>query len=495
MTAVRLLATCSLVLALTACLTVGPDYHRPELPLPAGYAEAEAEPGAPGAAVPDAWWTLFGDPALTRLVEEALAANQDLAAAAARVAEARALAGIAQSERFPQVSVTAGASRTELSTDTAPIPPGFDIETDSVRLAGTVAYELDFWGRLRRLTEAAREELLASEEGRRNLALAVASEAAAAYFDLLSLDEQVRIARETLGTRSELARLQKVRFDAGTISELDLAQAESEVAAAEATLPVLERQTRQVENRLAVLRGRFGGTVERAAPGALAEIAAPEVPVGLPSELLLRRPDVREVERRLAAANARIGAARAAYFPNVVLTGYAGSESAQLAGLFGSGTGIWQVAAALVGPIFNAGRTRREVEAAQAREQQALAAYTGTLQIAFAEVEDALVARRTGVAEREALTRQVEALSRSLRLANLRYEAGESSFIEVLDAQRTLFRAQLVLVESRRFELQSTVTLFKALGGGWQEAPAAPATDGETPATAVSNVSPADEPQ
>jgi outer membrane protein, multidrug efflux system len=454
-------------LVLTACTALGPDYERPALPLPESYsAAAPAE-----AALPDRWWTLFGDPALDRLVTEALAANQDLAAAAARVEEARALAGIARADRFPEVTGTATGSRTRLSKETLNLPPEvvIPLEIDRYRAAVNVSYELDFWGRLRRLAEAARAELLASEEGRRNVELALVSEVAAAYFDLLAFDHQLGIVRDTLGSRGESVRLQRLRFEHGTISELDLAQAEAELAATEATVPALERAVRQTEDRLAVLLGRIGGTVERG--GALSGVAPPEVPVGLPSALLARRPDVVAAEQRLAAANARIGAARAAYFPSISLTGYAGSESAELSSLFASGTGVWQAALGLVEPIFNAGRTRRQVEAARARERQALAAYTKAVQSAFAEVEDALVARRTGAEERAVLARQVEALSRARRLAGLRYEAGESSYLEVLDAERSLFRAELELSRAQRDELEATVDLMKALGGGWEPTP------------------------
>jgi multidrug efflux system outer membrane protein len=453
-------------LTLSGCRTVGPDYSRPELPVPAGY--SEVSPEAAVQAVPDAWWTLFGDPVLNSLVEEAFAANQDLAAAAARIEEARALLGITNADRYPQVTGSLDAGRTRQSTrGSFPFPPGFDPENDNFRIAAGISYDLDFWGRLRRSTEAARAELLASEEGRRNVALGLASEVAAAYFDLVAFDQQLRITRDTLGTRGESVRLQNLRFEAGTISGLDQAQAEAELASAEATVPALERLVRQTENRLGVLLGRFGGTVERG--GELESLVPPAVPVGLPSQLLARRPDVLAAELRLIAANARIGVARAAYFPSIGLTGYAGTESNELSSLFSSGTFVWQAATSLLQPIFNAGRTRREVEASEARQRESLALYTQSLQIAFAEVEDALVARRTGVAEREALARQVEALARARRLAGLRYEAGESSYIEVLDSERTLFRAQLDLVNARRAELAASVDLFRALGGGWEE--------------------------
>ncbi|HEV8255293.1 MAG TPA: efflux transporter outer membrane subunit, partial [Vicinamibacteria bacterium] len=394
-------------------------------------------------------------------------ANQDVAEAAARVEEARALAGLAQADRWPQIDLSASASRTRLSGDSALLPPGIPLETSRFRIAPTVSFDADFWGRLRRLSAAARAELLSSEEGRRHVRLGVVSEVAEAYFDLVALDRQLVIARETLDSRRESARLQRLRFQAGTISQLDLAQAEAEVAATEAAVPVLERQARQTEDLLAVLLGRMGGTVERNA--ALDGLVLPIVPLGLPSQLLSRRPDVVAAEQRLVAANARIGAARAAYFPSIVLTGAAGSESSALSNLLTSGTGIWQAALSLVQPIFNAGKTGRRVEAARARQRQELAAYTRTVQNAFADVEDALVARRTGAAEREALARQVSDLANARRLARLRYEAGNASYLEVLDAERNLFRAQLELTRARRGELAASVNLFRALGGGWED--------------------------
>ena len=458
------LSTVLAAAALAACTTLGPDYRRPESPLPPRYSRAPASAAAASPA-PDAWWTLFGDPALDALVGEALASNQDLAAAAARVAEARALVGLARADRFPRVDATAGASRTKLSQDSSQLPPGFDLEFDRFRAAGTLSFEVDFWGRLARASEAARAELLGSEEGRRALRLGLAAEVAGAYFDLLAFAEDLGIARGTRASRAETVRLQQERFDAGTISELDLAQAQGELEAAEAAVPALERRARQTENRLGVLLGRTGGEVARG--GGLQALALPEVPVGLPSQLLERRPDVLAAEQRLVAANARIGAARAAYFPAIALTAYAGSESIELGSLLGSGTGVWQAALSIVEPILHTGRTRRAVDMARARERQAVAAYAKALQSAFAEVEDALVARSTGAAERSARERQVEALTRARRLAELRYEAGETAYFEILDAERSLFAARLALTDARRAELAAAVVLFKALGGGW----------------------------
>lgn len=467
------LALAGLALAsLSACRTLGPDYQRPELALPAAYSQAAAE-GA--AAVSDTWWKLFGDPNLDRLEEEALAANQDLAAAAGRIEEARALLGLTRSDRFPEVSAGLSGSRSRFSRETAQLPPGFPLETTRIHASVDARYEFDFWGRYARASEAARADLLATEEGRRNVRLGVTAGVATAYLDILALERQLAVLRETLATRGESVRLQNTRYDAGTISELDLAQAQGELAAAEAAVPALERALRQTENGLGVLLGRMdrlGSAVARSSGegegGGLAALTLPPVPAGLPSELLLRRPDVVAAEQGLLAANARIGQARAAYFPSLSLTASLGEESMQLSKLLSSGANVFNVALGIVQPIFNAGRTRRQVEAATARQHQALAAYLRSVQGAFAEVEDALIARSTGTTESEALARQVEALGRALHLSQLRYDAGESSYFEVLDAQRGLLRAQLDATRARRDELAAAVSLFKALGGGFE---------------------------
>jgi multidrug efflux system outer membrane protein len=470
-------------LTLSACASLGGPYQRPEIAVPGSYSAPAA--GAPAGApvIPDRWWTLFGDPVLDRLEDEALAANQDLAAAAARVEEARALLGYADAERFPQVSLGGSAGRGKISGSSSNLPPGLDIPLTSTRLRATVdvSYDFDFWGRYRRGAEAARAELLATEEGRRNVRLALTSDVATAWFDLLSLDRQLALARDTVGSRRGSVDLQQKRYEGGTISELDLAQAQAELAAIEATAPALERQARLTEDRLNVLLGRVGGALPRNGESSLDRIALPEVPVGLPSELLARRPDVAAAEQSLVAAHARIGQARAAYFPSLSLTGAGGTESRELSDVFANNANIWSLALNLVQPIWNAGRTKRQVEAAEARERQAFANYAKTIQSAFADVEDALASRRTRIAEREALGRQAEALGRASHLAGLRYEAGESSYLEVLDAQRNQFRAQLDLETARSGELSAAVTLFRALGGGWTgEAPTSP----EAPAAA-----------
>ncbi|MFN7961492.1 MAG: efflux transporter outer membrane subunit [Thermoanaerobaculia bacterium] len=464
----RLLAALLPALALAGCASLVPHYQRPELALPPSYSAPAA-----AAVLADGWWRAFGDPALDRLVEEALGANQDLAAAAARVEEARALLGLTRADRYPELSAGASASRSRFSADNPQIPPGINLETDTFRAVAQLSYQVDFWGRFKAASAAARAALLATEAGRANVRLEVAAEVVTAYLDRAGYRQQLEVARQTLGSREESLRLERVRFESGTLSELDVAQAEAELAATEATVPGLERALRQTEVRLAVLLGRVGGSLE---PGHdLGELALPEVPVGLPSSLLARRPDVVAAEQELVAANARVAQARAAYFPLISLTAYAGSESSELSNLLGSGTFVWQAAASLVQPIFNAGRTRRNVEAARARELGALAAYKKAAESAFAEVESALVALSTSAAERAARGRQSAALERARDLARLRYDAGDSSYLELLDAERNLFAAQLSLARARRDELAAAVTLFQALGGGWgAEGTAAP---------------------
>lgn len=446
-------------LTVGGCRTVGPDYARPTVAAPAAYSEA-----ATATAIPDAWWTLFGDPGLDALVTEALGANPDLAAAAARIDRARALLGLADAARMPTVDGQANAGRARVSRDTSALPPGIGAEFDRFHLSATASYEFDFWGRYRRASEAARAELLASEEGRRAVRLGIAAAVATAYFDRAFLDRQVADAKSTLESRQEALRLQNERFDAGTISELEVAQAKAELAATEAAIPVLERERRRADNRLGVLVGQFGPVA-----GPSGELAArvPEVPVGLPSDLLARRPDVVAAEAQLVAANARIGVAKAAFFPSIGLTATLGTESRELGDLLSSGANIWQLAAGLLQPIWNAGRTKRQVEAAAAGREEALALYLKAIQGAFAEVEDALAGRSASLTEVAALERQITALERAREIALIRYEAGESSYFEVLDADRNLFRARLDLSTARRNQYVAAVDLFRALGGGW----------------------------
>lgn len=449
---------------ISAC-SFAPKYHKPDLPVPQQFADTTASADS----IQADWWTLFGDTTLNALVEEALANNQDLAAAAARVEQARAIAGVAKSALYPEINVQGSGSRTQIPGRQFAPGAGAENPFNSFDLLGTISYELDFWGKLRNANKAARNEMLATEEGRRNVELTLISDVIITYFDLLSLDRQLAISRATLASRQEAVRLQTLRYEAGSISQLDLSQAQAELAATEATVPVFERQMRAAENLLAVLLGRLGGSVARGENGdRIDAIASPEVPVGLPSELIARRPDVMSAEFAMIGANANIGAARAAYLPSIALTGYGGWQSDDLSRLITKDTDVWQASVGVFQTIFAPGRTQRQVDLAWGLYRETLADYIRSVQIAFADVDDALVARRTNLLIRQAEDREVAARQTAQDLSQIRYDAGESSYLEVLDAQRQLFQAQLLRAEARRSELAAFVQLFKALGGGWE---------------------------
>lgn len=457
------------IAALLAGCALGPAYERPAAELPAAWTDAPAQ----GVKAPAArWWTMYGDPALDALVEESLAHNQDLALAVARVDEARARAQVVDSERFPAVDGSFQRDRSRSSGRSAiPLPPSVPLERNDYRAQLNVSYEVDLWGRLRSASNAARADLLASEAARETVRITLVTEVVRAYFTLVALDAQLVATRRSLALRSEGLVLQKVRNEAGLINDFTLRQLEAEVAAAQAQLPTLESSRTAQELALAVLLGRspraiMEGTVARVtAQGAP---AAPVVPEGLPSDLLLRRPDVVQAEQGLIAANARISAARANLFPRIGLTGYLGSESAALGDLFTNPARIWQLAFGLAQPIFQGGRLFAEVDAVKARERQAVAQYQKTLQEAFREVRQAL---NTQIKAREAFdaeSARTVALTDAARLARIRYDNGLISQLEVIDADRSLLQAELNRSDALRIQRAAVADLVKALGGGWQ---------------------------
>lgn len=458
------------IFSFLAGCAAGPAYQRPAAELPASYRDLPLQ----GAKFPaDRWWTLYGDAALDKLVDEALAFNQDLALAAARVDEARALARAADSLRSPSVDASFQRDRTRSSAVSGmPLPPGTPLERNDYTARLNVAYELDLWGRLSSASGAARADLLASEAARGVVRITLVSEVARGYFSLIAMDAQIAATRRALALRSDSLALQKVRNNAGLINDFTLRQIEAEVASAKAQLPGQESSRTTQELALAVLLGRspraiMESPVERAAMQG--EPTAPVVPEGLPSELLLRRPDVVQAEQRLIAANARINAARASLFPRISLTGSLGSESATLGDLFSAPARIWTLAFALAQPIFQAGRLQSEVEAVRARERQVLAQYQKTLQEAFREVRQAL---NTQVKAREAYDAEgarTVALAEASKLARIRYENGLLSQIEVLDAERNLLQAELNRSEALRLQRAAVADLVKALGGGWSD--------------------------
>ncbi|HWH46843.1 MAG TPA: efflux transporter outer membrane subunit [Burkholderiales bacterium] len=467
MKSTRIIAATLFTVLLAGCMTVGPDYRRPKVDTPEQW---------PGTASPDplpaAWWKTYGDPVLDRMVGDALAYNTDLRLAIARVDEARAALGISRADQLPQVSANVGASRNRASQESVlNIPPGVDPEYRNYRATLNASYEIDFWGKYRRATEAARAELLAAQSSREAVRLALITDVARGYFNLRALDAQVAVTRRTIGSRLASTALQRKRFEAGVASEFDLRQVEAQAAQAMALLPALERSLAQQETALSVLLGHSPRAIVTVPVERGAAIDAltlpPAVPAGLPSDLLERRPDVRQAEQALIAANARIGQAKAAYYPSISLTAFLGGDSASLSELFSAQARVWQIGGSAAQTIFDAGRTRQQVEQARAREQQLLALYAAAIQNAFKDTLDALVAQRTAREALDAEQTRVTALENSYKLAQLRYDNGISSLLDVLDVERGLLDAELNRIEAQRAQLAATADLFKALGGGW----------------------------
>lgn len=467
----RLLMPLLLLSTLPGCL-LGPDHLQPQSDLPSGWMVPAADSAAATVTptIDPHWWHLFDDPALTALIEEALQHNADLSVAAARIAEARALLNLRDAERYPLLSGQADASRQQGSAETA--QPGGGVIHDALSVSAVLNYELDLWGRLARANEAAQAQLLASVASRDAIALAVSADIASGYFNLRALDQQLLVARNTVKTREGSYRFQESRYRNGATSQLVFRQAESELAAARAELPALEQQRTLQINALSVLLGRTprelvqqtittGHTLDELPP-------LPEVPMGLPSTLLQRRPDILAAEQQLRAANAEIGIAHAAYFPRLSLTGLFGNQSDDLSNLFNGSAKNWQFAGNLTGPIIDFGRTQATVEAAEARRQQALINYQQTVRTAFREVLDALKSRSASSERLAAQSQQVAALQQTARLAQRRFEEGYSDYLEVLDAQRSLFNVELARINTQQQGLRALVQLYKALGGGWQ---------------------------
>lgn len=472
-----------LAAALLAACTTGPRYERPAAELP----DAWSVPGSAGAMASDKagarWWTLYKDPQLNTLVEEALARNGNLQLAVARVDEARAQLGITQSAQSVGVDATFNRSRSQSSAATGTLPPGTPRERNDYRAALNVSYELDLWGRLRSATDAARADLLATEAARDTVRTALAADVVQAYFGLRALDEQVAATRRSIATRGESLNLQRKRYDAGVISKFELSQLQSELDAAQAQLPALERSRLQTQTALAVLLGRTPREIfESAKPSppattatsnALPDRSEPPpvvVPSGLPSDLLLRRPDIVAAEQRLIAMNARIAEARASLFPAITLTGLLGSQSQALSNLFSGGAGIWTLAAGVFQPIFQGGRLRSAIEATESRERQALIQYQQAIQAGFKDVRDALDGQLLARQQLDAESARAYNLRDSYRLARMRYENGVASLLDVLDAERNLLAAELNRAEAQRAQRAAVADLFKALGGGWNGA-------------------------
>jgi multidrug efflux system outer membrane protein len=437
---------------------VGPDYRRPEVDVPAAWRLGATEAGEISNI---AWWDQFQDPVLSSLVRTALANNKDLEIATANVDQAFAQYGIVRSAQFPQVNASASAARERSSAN---IRLGGQTFTDyGVNLSAS--FELDIWGRLRRATESARASLLASQQGKGTVVLTVVTTVASGYILLRALDRQLEIAQRTSQSLGEAARLQRVRFEEGAVPASDYQQAESQYREAVARVPELEREIAQQENFISVLLGHNPGLIPRGRD--IDALLFPAVPDGLPASLLQRRPDIRQAEQNLIAANANIGVAKAAYFPDISLTALLGLESAQLSDLFKGPSRAWSFGAGVLQPIFNAGRLRSQVAQAEAVQRQALHTYEKSIISAFQDVENALIDRTKFGQVREEQAKNVEALRSFRDLADLRYREGATIYLEVASAEQSLFIAQLAYVATQAQLFQSYANLYKAMGGGW----------------------------
>ena len=462
---VRLRFLCVVSLLLTGCM-VGPNYQRPAVELPARY-PGSVDAAAAADVVVERWWTLFNDPTLNALVEAALTDNFDVQKAVARIEETNANLRAVDAAFLPEIDLGASASRSRASSAVAspPAPGTLSIRND-LRLAVSSTFELDFWGRLRRLAEAARAQALGSQYAKDVVTLSLAGLVTQTYFSLRSLDAQIANTRSTLVTRDDAFSLVKRRADAGYASDLDLRQAEGSRADISVQLKELVRQRALVEHQLGVLTDRLDLAVSS---GSLSLLPQPPLPPpGLPSTLLERRPDIRVAEQQLVAENALVGVAVAAQLPTISLTGNFGGQSSTLAALVTGPARIWSIGVGLTAPIFDAGKLEALADAERARYKQALATYQQTISISFREVADALTNVEQLASTEIDLQVSVNAARETLRLANRRYEAGYSGYLEVLDAQRSLNIGELLLIRNRQALLAADVDLMKALGGGWR---------------------------
>jgi outer membrane protein, multidrug efflux system len=456
----------------TGC-TVGPNYHRPTVQIPQNFRAPDPLPGPQAESLADLkWWEIFKDQDLQQLVRTAIEQNYDLRDAVARVQAARANLGITRSDQFPQVGAGGAIQVTRLSRDGSfALPPSFvssQNRTWGEASLNLLSFEIDLFGRLRRATEAARANLLSAEENRKAVVTTLVSDVATAYFTARELDYELEIAKTTLSTRQDSLNLTIYRQTGGVATLLDLRQAEQLVDTAAETIPTLQQQIEQTENQISLLLGKNPGDLIHHQGVFNEDVFPPEVPAGLPSALLERRPDIRAAEQNLIAANAQIGVARAAYFPQLSLSGLIGGQSTQLSSLFSGPHSAWSFVPQVTQPIFTAGRLRSNVRLAEAQKESALVQYQKTIQIAFTEVSNALIAHQRVRESRVQQQKLVAALADRKGLAYARYTGGVDTQLNALDADRDLLQAELDLRQIRLNELLSVVQLYKALGGGWQ---------------------------
>jgi multidrug efflux system outer membrane protein len=452
-----------LVAVLVAGCMVGPDYQRPAVPSAERFLY---EPRDAAQTADTAWWRQFGDPVLDKLVDEALANNRNVKIAAANVDAAAAVLTQARSPLYPQLGYGGAAQRQRAGFGADRLPnanlPDALTAYDALLSA---SWELDLWGRIRRQSEAARANVLATDEARRGVILSLVASVAGNYLQLRGLDAQLAVAKQTLGAYGESVKLFELQFQYGQVSQMNVAQAKSQYETAAAQIPLIESQIAQAEDAISILLARNPGPIERGKT--IDQLAIPTIPAGLPSQLLERRPDVMQAEQQLVAANAQIGAAKALYFPTISLTGTLGTASRDLSDLFKGPSRTWSYAGQLVGPIFTAGAISGQVAQAQATQQAAVLNYQQSVQSAFADVDNALVAHQKILEQLAAQQRLVAALQDYTRLARLQYDAGYSPYSTVLQAEQALFPAELQLAAVRASSFSSATTIYKAMGGGW----------------------------
>jgi multidrug efflux system outer membrane protein len=447
-----------LIIIISAC-KVGPNYVKPSIQSPESFRFAQ---GPPDSVLNLQWWTLFNDDYLSTLVETALAHNQDVLIAASRIEEARAAVGYNKADQFPVIGYDGGASRYTSNF------PGQGVQGPYNDFSGvaTLAWELDFWGKYRRATEAARAELLATQYNQRVVQLTLIAEVTRVYFLLLDYQERLEISEKTLETRRESLRIIGERFDKGIVPELDLNQAQIQEAIAEAAVPFYSRLVAQTENALNILLGKMPAPLG-ITNKLVSQPVPPEIPAGIPSIILERRPDVLQAEQLLAAQTARIGVAQALRFPSISLTGMFGTASSELSTLATGDALVWSVGGSILGPIFNFGKNKRRVEIERERMQQDSLFYVKTVINAFREVEDALIELVTLKDESLARQKQMKAAANAAMLSKARYDGGVTSYLEVLDSERSKFDAELAASQTYQQYLNAYVFLYKALGGGW----------------------------
>jgi outer membrane protein, multidrug efflux system len=449
---------------LAGCM-VGPNYHRPAVQTPAFRDLAEnPQVQAQVASYADLpWWEVFKDPKLQDLIRTALKQNYDLQIATERIEAARAQVAIARSSLFPQISGDAAFTGGKEGT--------FQTKYNFLDLTADAAFQLDFFGKIRRATQAARAQLLATEAARQTVVLTLVSDVASDYFALLQLDLELQVTHDTIAAQDGSVKLTKFRVDHGVATKLDILQAQQTLDTANATVPELERQIAEEENAISILLGDYPHGIQRGAP-LVEQPLPPEVPPGMPSSLLERRPDIREAEQNLITANAEIGVAKAQFFPQIELTGSGGGafgRSSVFSSLMSTQLGIWSYGAQVTQPIFTGGALKGNLHLAESQYRQLLLAYRQAIQLAFGDVSNSLIDYQKLHQVRLRQQDTVADLAESVRLSNMRYRGGITNYLEVLDGQRSLYSAELTLAQAQGAEYQSLVTLYRALGGGWRE--------------------------